>query len=152
VAEEFEARRRDQKRRYRDAQERKIRGFAQARVRLAEDDLRRKREKMTSDAAIAERLRRCEEVLALRSENARLQISDQAVRAIVRNHAWRAAQEKKAREMRRESEEREEYIPGVLARKRHGRRKVSIRRRLEEEEKAQSARGIDRQRERSVSV
>jgi hypothetical protein len=145
--EEFEARQQEERLRYRQGQEEKVRRFAEAKIRLAEQEMERKRAKMTTDAQIADRLRRREGMLELRAENARLQRSDQAVRAIARNEKWKKAQAKKSREMRESEAAKEQHIREVFAEKERERRKQSVQRRLREEEKAETAQRLGRQRE-----
>jgi hypothetical protein len=144
---EFEARKREEQQQVRAKQEEKVKRFGEAKLRLEEAEMKRRQAAMTTDAEIAERVRRREQMIGQRAENARLQRSDQAVRSLGRAEEWKRKQELKYREMKQGETAKEVHIQEVLATKEKDRKLASMQRKLKEEEKMETASRLDRQRE-----
>ena len=147
---EFERRRAEETRKYKEMQEEKVRRNGEARIRLAEEALRKRREKATTDAEIEERLKRREEMNRKRSEDAitgRGEIQQAAAR---RNQQWKLKESQRAEDLRRNQAKSEAHMQMVLQMKEHERKKIQIQRKLREEEKVESAHRLDRQRQRRL--
>ncbi|KAK8833664.1 hypothetical protein M9Y10_042518 [Tritrichomonas musculus] len=112
--------------------------------------MRKKREKMTTDAEIEERLKKREEMREKRAEDARTGRGDIQMASARRNERWRKQELKRYNDLKKNEEEKEQYIQKVLQQKEQERKKLQIQRRLREEEKIESAHRLDRQRQKRL--
>lgn len=147
---EFENRRLEEQRKYAEMQKEKVRRNSEARIRLAEEAIRKRNEKVTTDAQIAERLKKREESHEKRAENARTGRGDLQIAAARRNERWKEQERKRYNDMKKHENDKEKYVQQILLQKEQERRKIQIQRRLKEEEKVENAHRLDRQRQKRL--